>query len=376
LTAAVEEHNPMNEHRNLLDELQDAIAAKDMTRRAEVLRQVTDLFVIGSANFSPDQVALFDDVMHRLCEEIDGSVRAVLSLRLADLPNAPPRMVRMLALDDAIEVAEPMLSRSRQVDDDTLVEGARTKSQEHLIAIAQRSSLAEAVTDVLVTRGNQEVAVRVAGNPGAKFSEFGYSTLVSRAEQDAELASRVWARPEIPRPHLLKLFAAASETVRLRLEATDRRKADLYREMVAKAADELQAFTRANSRDYAAARDYVESLQRAGTLSESRLEALAWSKKFEEAVMALALMCDMPVGAIERAMVEDGSEQLLVLARAIGLSWSTTQSLLLLRNGPGDASAEDINQTAARFSRLQPETARKAIEFYRLRARAALAKSA
>ena len=366
----------MNAHQSLLDELQDAIAAKDMVRRADALRQVTDLFVAGSSRFSPDQVALFDDVMHRLCEEIDSSVRAVLSLRLADLPNAPPRMVRMLALDDAIEVAEPMLSRSWQVDDDTLVEGARTKSQDHLIAIAQRSSLAEAVTDVLVARGNQEVAVRVAENPGAKFSEFGYSTLVIRSEQDAELASRVWARPEIPRPHLLKLFADASETVRRRLEATDRRKADLFRQMVAKAADELQARTRASSRDYAAARDYVESLQRAGALSESRLEALAWSKKFEETVMALALMCDMPVGAIERAMVEDGSEQLLVLARAIGLSWSTTQSVLLLRNGVGDASVEDINLTAARFNRLQAETARKAVEFYRLRARAALAKSA
>ena len=63
------------------------------------------------------------------------------------------------------------------LDDETLIAGARTKSQEHLLAISRRKLLSEGVTDVLVERGNQEVVVSTAGNFGARFSEFGYSTL-------------------------------------------------------------------------------------------------------------------------------------------------------------------------------------------------------
>ena len=53
-----------------------------------------------------------------------------------------------------------------------------------------------------------------AGNRGARFSETGYSTLVQRAETDGDLAARVWAMPEIPRQHILKLFSEASAAVR------------------------------------------------------------------------------------------------------------------------------------------------------------------
>ncbi len=116
-------------------------------------------------------------------------------------------------------MARPLLTHSERLDDDTLIVGAKTKSQEHLLAISQRKMLSEGVTDVLVERGNQQVVVSTAANSGARFSEFGYSKLITRAGADDELALTVWSRPEIPREHLLTLFATASEAVRLKLEA-------------------------------------------------------------------------------------------------------------------------------------------------------------
>src|SRR5262249_41621159 len=157
----------------------------------------SDLFLSNGGGFSADQTSLFDDVMSMLARQIAVSARASFGQRLAAVPHAPPQIIRALALDDAIEVAGPVLTQSDQLDDATLIEGARTKSQEHLLAISRRKTLAEALTDVLVERGNQEVAHSTAANPGARFSEFGYSTLVQRSEHDAELARRVWSRSEI-----------------------------------------------------------------------------------------------------------------------------------------------------------------------------------
>lgn len=229
----------MSMPKSLISDLENAISDKDVAHRAETLRRLTDLFVLGSKKYTGEQVALFDDVMSRLIDEVELSARAAFGHRLSTVANAPPKIIRELALDNAIEVAGPVLTHSEQIDDVTLVESAKTKSQDHLLAISRRKVLREAVTDVLVDRGNQHVALSTAGNPGAEFSEFGYSTLIRRSRDDNKLALCIWSRTEIPRQHLLKLFAEASESVRLTLEATDRRKAALIREIVAQASNKI-----------------------------------------------------------------------------------------------------------------------------------------
>jgi len=330
------------------------------------LRRVTDLFAAGSANFGSEQTSLFDDVMGRLVNEIDHSARAAFGERIADLRNTPPRITRELALDDSIDVAGAVLRRSESVDEDTLITGARTKGQDHLLAISQRSQLSESVTDVLVERGDQKVVISTAANAGARFSDFGYTKLVSRSKHDNELALLVWSRPDIRREYLLTLFESASETVQRKFEAADRSKADLVHEMIKQAADQLQTSLRDHSSDFAVAMAHVEQLHQKGQLTEQQLCRFAERGKFDETTAALSLLTELPVGAIERALVHDTGDQLLVLAKSINLSWKTTRAVLAVRSGAGGEFPEYFE----RFNRLRPETARAAIQFYRLRERA------
>jgi len=96
---------------DLLEQL-DGFARRDIRKRADALRRVADLFVSGAGRFSEEQIALFDEVMGRLLVEIDQSARAAFGRRLAQIAAAPPRVMRGLALDDAIDVAAPVLSQS------------------------------------------------------------------------------------------------------------------------------------------------------------------------------------------------------------------------------------------------------------------------
>jgi len=353
-------------HQSLIDELEVAISQRNIASRAEILRRITDLFAAGSANFGSEQTSLFDDVMGRLVNEIDHSARVAFGERIADLRNTPPRVTRELALDDSIDVAGAVLRRSESVDEDTLITGAKTKGQDHLLAISQRSQLSENVTDVLVERGDQKVVISTAANAGARFSDFGFTKLVSRSKHDNELALLVWARPEIPREYLLTLFESASEIVQRRFEAADRSKADLVHEMIKQAADQLQTSLRDHSSDFAVAMAHIEQLHQKGQLTEQRLRRFAESGKFDETTAALSLLTELPVGAIERALVHDTGDQLLVLAKSIDLSWKTTRAVLAVRSGAGGEFPEYFE----RFNRLRPETARAAIQFYRLRERA------
>ena len=196
----------MNAQESLVDELESVLAGNDLSRRAEVLRRITDLFIQGSGKFSDEQIKLFDDVMGKLVEDIELAARAALGGRLARVPDAPGGVIRALAFDDAIEVAAPVLAHSAQLDDASLAEAARTKSQGHLLAISGRSVLTEPVTDILVNRGNHHVVAGTVDNPGARFSASGMSTLVKRAQDNGDLALRVWSRADISRHDQVRLL--------------------------------------------------------------------------------------------------------------------------------------------------------------------------
>ena len=173
----------------LIDELETAVAAKDFRRQSQVMRRVTDLFFDSDSAARPDQAALFDDVMSRLVGAVDARVRADVGARLATAPCAPERTLRLLALDDSIDVARPVLEQADGLSESALVETAQTKSQGHLLAISRRRSVPVAVTDVLVDRGDEEVLRSTAGNAGARFSVDGVAD------------ARRFLHPEAKRPN-------------------------------------------------------------------------------------------------------------------------------------------------------------------------------
>jgi uncharacterized protein (DUF2336 family) len=360
----------MNAQVTLIEQLEDALASKDVSRRAEILRKVTDLFVLGSGQFSQDQVELFDTVMGKLLENIERAARAQFGSRIARLSDAPPNVVRILASDAAIEVAGPVLQHCERLGEDVLVENAKTQSQDHLLAISGRKVLAEAVTDVLVRRGIQSVVCSTARNGGARFSYFGVSALVRRARDDGDLALCVWSRPDIPRQNLVRLFVEASEAVKKQFVDADPRRTALITSMVARASDEIQAKARAGSNDFVQAMSYVTELHADGKLGEAHLLAFTNEGSFDKVVAALSLMCDLPIGLVERSFVQNQTEQILVLARAIDISWVTTVALLQLDSGAHAGSRQRLDQCFTQFSRLQPKTAQTALQFYRMREKA------
>jgi len=69
-------------------------------------------------------------------------------------------------------------------------------------------------------------------------------------------------------------------------------------------------------------------------------------------------------------MARDRSEALMVLAKAVDLSWSTAQEILMLRAEKGVISRSEIVQRLARFERLQSTTAQEIVRVYRNRTQA------
>src|SRR5262249_44160044 len=128
-----------------------------------------------------------------------------------------------------------------------------TKSQRHLFAISQRRRLSEAVTDILVQRGDRDVVRSVAKNAGALFSDGGFQTLVTRAANDDDLATFVRHPNDIPRRQFLVLLERSSAVVRECLTAENPRAGDAIKGVVAEVASGIREGTRKASPDFAAA---------------------------------------------------------------------------------------------------------------------------
>jgi hypothetical protein len=180
----------------------------------------------------------------------------------------------------------------------------------------------------------------------------------------------MWIRPDIPRPFLVRLVADASETLRLKFESVNRHKADLLRPLVAEAAAVLQAEARERSPAFGAARARVEALHATGALDEHQVQVFATGGEFHETAVALSLMCDVPIAIIDRAFACEKPDHFLVLAKGIGLSWETVKAVVALRAQIRNSPTADIAQLSTRYSKLQKDTAQKAIRFLRLRERA------
>ena len=196
---------------NLISDLENAVA----TRSAEtgtMLRRVTDLFLVNAGHYTADQLELYDGILQMLIAAVEVSARAELAQRLAPIDGVPANTIRTLALDDAIEVAEPILAQSKSLDDDVLTHCITIKGQEHLLAIATRTKLSETITDQLVTRGDIKVLRTVASNPGAAISDLGFGILVKKSTEDNWLTERVARRIDIPEHHLRELISKASKS--------------------------------------------------------------------------------------------------------------------------------------------------------------------
>jgi len=358
---------------NLLDELQTTLAHGTVARRVETLRRVTDLFINGAVDYSNEQVGLFDDVFQCLMHHIETSAKALLANRLAQIDTAPPLTIRALAFDDLIEVAAPVLSQSERLDDDALIETARNKSQAHLMAISIRKVLSGAVTDVLVLRGNDEVIHSTVNNPGAEFSERGFTRLVNRAEGDDDLATCLGMRPTIPRHLYLKLLAKASVTVRERLEAANPQQVRDVPTAVREATRLARFAPSAITRDTAIAHALVKSLYDDGRLDEFQVAAFAEVGKFDEANAAIAALANVSVSTAENMMVETRAEGVMILAKVSGMSWSTVKAIIDMRDDLSGMEPTDLQTCKATYERLRPSTAQQVLRFHRMQQSAASA---
>jgi uncharacterized protein (DUF2336 family) len=349
---------------SLIDELNEAVSTGGDVQRLRILERITDLFAAGSRGYSSDQIALFDDVLQELAADIEVQARARLAQRLAHINTSPPGIIRTLAFDDAIVVAEPVLKYSQALSDADLAENARAKSPDHLLASAQRLKLSEAVTDVLVDRGDRRVVDTMVKNRGARISLSGYEKLTHKARRDRKLTLALSRRSDLPRQYYLKLLETASASVRAKMERDNPQAASEIRDSIDEVATAMQQEAREASRRHTNAERDATRCSNVKPFTEANVHAPARKQEFARTAIALSKLCRLPVDAVERALLDKGEDMILVLAKAAGCSWTTTRELLLMHVAERNLQPTDLERSFERYKKLSRDVARDVISFH------------
>lgn len=325
-----------------------------------MLRQITDLFLANAGHYSDEQIGVYDDVLKLLIVKVDSAARATLARRISETPQGPTETVRALALDESIEVAEPILTHSDQLDDDLLLHCIAIRGQGHMLAIATRETVSETVSDQLVIRGNEEVLGAVVNNPGAKISEPSFSILMERSTHNDWLSECIGRRIDIPEHHLRELVTRASETVRQRLIADDPQRTQLLDGILPPA----PASSIAERKDYRTAELMVAKAQ---PLTEAVVNEFAQKKMLDEMVVAVSQLAKLSIPETERLLMGSWLSPVAVIFKAVGFHLSSLTTIYNARLKGGAAAGPDLVRTKAEFIALSRQTAERILRFYQVR---------
>lgn len=347
----------------ILEELQSLSGTKSSDSRRQLLHRITDLFEVTADQQDGNHKEAFDDIMDRLASELEQSVRAEFAERLADMDYAPQKVTHKFALEE-IQIARPILQRSKILSDEFLVKIAQTQSQDHLLAISNRENIATNVTDILVERGNSDVLVKVTSNKGAKFSRGSFERLSKKADGNNDLNNLLKDRTDTP-DDLLKIIKQRVSK-KIKNEAKDAGIAITDQE-IDKTVHEKSLGMKMTDAERQAAFQEIEYLHKRKQLDERVIIHYMKLHKVEETIYALSLMTGLDEHTVNHGILNAELPVLSVISKANHFKRTTFASLLQMRENLSDLSSNDIIDAIRRYESLDVATAQRVMRFLKIR---------
>lgn len=320
-----------------IHEIEDKLRHFDPQKRHETLRALTDLFLVAAPRLDEEGVEVFDSVFDAALEKQNVDTLIDISVRMAPIPNAPTRLIKRLANDTEISVAGPVLSQSPRLGETDLCEIARARGNAHLLAISTRKNLTVPVTDILIDRGDNEVARTVASNETAKLSERTITSLIERAKSDETICVGLYARSDVP-----------SDTIKAGLASAQAQSQDAEAKI-------------------ASAQRLAVTLRQNGELTEPKIRAFAAEGKYEELVAAISLMSKLKFQSLESMMHGQRLGGLTLVCKSLGFGMTTMNDLWRLAVSRNGASSEDVQGARKDFLAVSREIAERVVRFWLVR---------
>lgn len=265
------------------------------------------------------------EVLEILARDQIVRVRQILAETLKDVANAPPDLIRGLALDSEISVAGPILEFSPVLTDQDLLEIiTRSPITGALRAISRRSTVRPAVADAISNSDDVEAISALLANPSAQIREETLNILVERAIDIEEWHESLVRRPCLSQKAATRLARIVADNL---LGILEKRRdldqntmdavADVVRKKVSQASQAETARPQDEEADPLAA---AKAMVLSGALTEEVIAKALASGDRDFVSAALAVLTDLPLAAVKKVVTNRSAKGTVALAWRARLS--------------------------------------------------------
>lgn len=349
-----------------LSELIEMAKEPSSDKRRELLRELTDQF-FGTEPVNETESELYGTVLAQLTTEMEQAVRHEIATRFSVAPQAPRVLARTLAMD-VEDVAIPILRDSGVLQESDLLDVVRVKGQGHLRAVCERKVVTEAVSDVIIERGDDDTVGVLVRNEGAALSRGAHEAVVDRAQSNPDLQAALVDRAALPPDLLNEMYFVVEARLRTRiLERNASMAPDKLDAAIAAGRHRLQAADGALPADFNTAQAYVRELRAAGSLTPETLARFLRSGGRTEFLIALSDLAEIDFHTAQRIIDQGQLDALAVVCKAAEMDRALflTYAVVLL-NKDGDAMGK-AQSYGRMYGELSQETAQRTLRFWRMR---------
>lgn len=350
----------------MLTSLVDLARQTSSDKRRELMQEVSTLFVDGAEHHTDREIVRFGEVLSLLLDRVPVDDRATLSANVAGVARTPRALALKLAHDEA-RVAAPVLEHSKSLTDDDLVAVAEHRGQGHMAAIAKRATLAPAVTDVLVKRGDGEVLTTVTRNLGARFSDDGFRQLGARAADNAELGDALSFRADIPPEIAQDIVATLDTAARQRLQLLLQADSDVVDQLMSSARREMDHSRADARRNRVETKTMVTQVREGQATADQVLDTLIFKKRMLDLAFVLSELAGVPEAHVSNVLHKVNSLGIAVVCRTLDVADTVYGRLSRLRCERLRLNAAQAEAMNREYRELDKASAERTLRFHKVR---------
>jgi uncharacterized protein (DUF2336 family) len=334
--------------------------------RSALVSAIGDVIDEAERQFSAHELALMNDILKKLIQDVAAPIRKSLAEKLAHSKSAPVEVIEILA-NEEIDIASIILRHSELLGDQALIGIIRNRTRSHRLAIAMRKHVSSGVCDALVEAKESDVIKRLLENHGAQVSQATLAYLVDQSTTVDEFQEPLLRRHDLGPDLAKRMYVHVSTALRdFILMHFDVDRAELDAKVAEATTEALEHATAENHVD--AAQALADKLAQRQELTHDLVVQTLRRGEVSLFEAMMSQMTGLPQDLACRLMYEEEADGFVIAARVSGFDRSTFTTLFLLLQRIHPREIADDPQQLRRglelFDRLRPETARKVAARY------------
>jgi len=356
----------MTQSRSKLERLVNLANGCGSDQRRHLLSEITSIFLEDTESYSDLENQYFGDIMSKVAFDLEQEVREELASCLSSETSAPRDLIMRLAQDD-ISVAKPIIEDSSILNDEDLVKIAKTKSQDHLMAMTRRGDISETVSEALVSHGSDQVLEGVVKNTGARISQPTMARVVERSQHNEKIQAPLIERPDLPFEMMQGMFDQVSMELKQKiLKQTKEIAPEKLDDMLSSVRAKFDRKGRVRKKMLSKPELYVQDLENTGKLKEEVLVTLIRTNRFPEFLVAFSKLTDIDLATAKRLVQDVSGEGLTVACKASQFDRSTFSSVLMALSQGNSRSIDETYKLINLYDRIELPVAQRTLRFWRV----------